>query len=444
MKNKIIVALDVPSLGRAVELVEQTSECVGIYKVGKEILNSEGLPQVVRALRKKDCKLFVDVKESDIPNTVAGAVTAAAKAGADIINVHATGGQEMMKAAVKAGKAVNPDVKIIAVSILTSLGEGDMTEIGFIYPPEQMVYHLAQLAKDCHMDGLVCSPKEVAGVREIMGPDALLITPGIRPVWDSPGDQKRITTPSEAILMGSSAMVIGRSITAHSHYAPSEAAMKILDEIKQTSTNPVKVPTIKEKFIQELFKHEIVKVGNFKLKSGAFSPIYIDVRNMPSFPTLFGNAIYHITKVAQTCGFDRVCGVPMGGLSFAARLAQSTGKPLLTLRQEAKDHGVTGSQTVETFNPEDKERVIVFEDVATTGGSTMTTINKLRDLGLDVCDVVVLVNRKQGADELLEKEGVRLHSVLTLKEITDTLQTSIEISPEDKRKIAEYMNSLGQ
>ena len=190
-KEKLTLALDVNTLDEALELVNQTKNYVGYYKVGKEILNAVGLPVVLKALKALDVKVFVDVKEMDIPNTVKNAVVAAARHGADIINIHASGGRKVMEDTVKAAKEVNPDVKIIAVSVLTSLNDDDMRDIGYMYSAETMVWKLALLAKEAGLDGLVCSPMELNAVRRIMGDDAFIITPGIKPAWDAKqADQK--------------------------------------------------------------------------------------------------------------------------------------------------------------------------------------------------------------------------------------------------------------
>jgi orotidine-5'-phosphate decarboxylase len=440
-KEKIIVALDVKTMNDALTLVDLLKNDVGYFKVGKEILNAVGLPIVVGQLKALGAKVFVDIKESDIPNTVGEAVAAATRAGADIINVHATGGLEMMQAAVKKGKTANPNVKIIAVSILTSLSDKDMREIGFVYPAKAMVYHLANLAKQAGMDGLVCSPQEVAGVREIMGPDALLITPGIRPQWDQKaGDQKRIATPMDAILNGASAMVIGRSITKNSQFSPVQAAEKIANEIcqalaAQTAENGRTPKSIKDDFVNLLLEADVVKIKEeaFTLKAGGKSHMYVNARDLPANPNAFGTALYHLRSLIEQKGIsaDRIAGVPMGGLSFAANLSQQLGIPLLTLRDKPKDHGEVGKQTVESF--ESGQSVLLFEDVATTGTSTLETIERLKEIGLNVSDVVVLVNRNSGAKKALADKGIILHSVLRFDDIINAVLRSESISEAIKQ-----------
>lgn len=444
-KERIIVALDVKTMKEAIALVTALKDNVGYFKVGKEILNAVGLPTVVRELKNLSAKVFVDVKEHDIPNTVGEAVAAAVNLGADIINVHTTGGLAMMKAAVKEGKAINPNVKIIAVSVLTSLNDEDLRQIGFVYPAKAMVYHLANLAKQAGMDGLICSPQEVAGVREIMGDEALLITPGIRPIWDQKvDDQKRIATPTDAILDGASAMVIGRSITKHTIYSPKEAAQKVSTEIDEALTRVgdyVRL-TIKDYFVSLLLKNDvvIVKEEEFTLKAGGKSHIYINVRDLATNPVAFGTILYSLRSLIESGKIkaNRISGVPMGGLAVAANLSQHLGISLLTLRDEPKDHGEVGKATLESYEP--GQSVLLFEDVATTGTSTLNAVKRLRKLGLIVSDVVVFANRQNGANEALKQEGIKIHSVLTLQDIVEALLRNTDISEEKKEIIKNEFN----
>ena len=445
-KEKLTLALDVNTLESAVNLVNQTKDFVGYYKVGKEILNSVGLPVVLKALKDLGVKVFIDVKEKDIPNTVKNAVMAAVKHGADIINIHATGGRIMMEEtieAVEAAKEINPDVKIIAVSILTSLDDNDMREIGYLYSAETMVWKLALLASEAGLDGLVCSPMELNAVRQIMGDDAFIITPGIKPEWDiKQGDQKRVTTPREAIINGCSSMVVGRSITKHQTYDPSTAAHLVYDEIKEAMKEPqAEQPTLTDIFVERLLEAEVVKTGLFTLKNGTKSPIYINVRDLPLSHSAMSMAVFSMAAAIEAYGldFDRTGGVPMGALSIANMLSFTTGKSILTLRNEAKDHGLVGTKTVESYKG--GESVIVVEDVATSGGSIKEAVEKYRYLGLNVKYAFVVVDREQGAKEMLADEGVELYSLVTLSEIVDALCKRDDIDEETKNAICDYMDS---
>lgn len=440
-KEKLTLALDVKTLDEAVKLVNLTKDFVGYYKVGKEILNAVGLPLVLKTLKDMDVKVFVDVKEMDIPNTVKNAVIAATRHGADIINIHASGGRKMMEETVKAAKEINPDVKIIAVSILTSLNDDDMREIGYMYSAETMVLKLALLAKEAGLDGLVCSPMELNAVRQIMGYDAFIITPGIKPEWDAKQkDQKRVTTPRDAVINGCSSMVVGRSITKHSSFSPNEAAELIYNEIKEAMAEPLaQTQTLTDIFVERLLEAGCVKTGEFKLKNGTMSPIYINVRDLPRHHAAMSMVIFiMVSKIMQDeLDFDRVGGVPMGALSLANMLSFATGKSILTLRAEAKDHGLVGTKTVEGY--QDGERVLVIEDVATSGGSIKDAVEKYRSIGLQVDNAFVVVDRQQGAFEMLEKEGVKLCGLISLQDIVVSLCKRNDIDEATKQAIKDYI-----
>ena len=226
--SPIIVALDFPSKSLALELVEQLEPNRCRLKVGTEIFTREG-PQLVEDLQKRGFEVFLDLKYHDIPNTVAAACRAAADLGVWMVNVHALGGQKMMETAAEALTAYENRPKLIAVTILTSMGSDDLVNIGLPASPEANVLNLAKLAEQSGMDGVVCSPKEVTALRGSRGTDFLLVTPGIRPEWAAKGDQNRITTPAQAIDMGSNYLVIGRPITGADD--PMDALAKIEQEL---------------------------------------------------------------------------------------------------------------------------------------------------------------------------------------------------------------------
>lgn len=210
--SKIIVALDYPDAKSANAFVECINADLCKLKVGKELFTAEG-PKFVESLVNKGFDVFLDLKFHDIPNTVANACSVAAELGVWMVNVHALGGRKMMTAA--GGALANKQHRplLIAVTILTSMGKEDITEIGLSGEPADNVARLAALAEESGLDGVVCSPKEVSMLREQRGSAFKLVTPGIRPADSETGDQKRVMTPAEAILTGSSYLVIGRPIT---------------------------------------------------------------------------------------------------------------------------------------------------------------------------------------------------------------------------------------
>ena len=208
----IIVALDAKSQCDALTIAEQLDPALCRVKVGKELFTHEG-PTVVKALHDKGFEVFLDLKFHDIPNTTAQAVCAAADLGVWMVNVHASGGRKMMETCVERLKAGNYQTQLIAVTVLTSMGREDLKDIGLDIEPFQQVQRLAKLTKESGLDGVVCSAQEAKMLRETLGQDFALVTPGIRPDGSNADDQKRIVTPKQAMLDGSTHMVIGRPIT---------------------------------------------------------------------------------------------------------------------------------------------------------------------------------------------------------------------------------------
>ena len=213
MDNKrVIVALDVPDAPRALELAARLDPKLCRVKVGKELFTAAG-PAVVEQLQQRGFEVFLDLKYHDIPNTVAGACRAAAKLGVWMLNVHASGGEAMMRAAREAVATVSRPPLLIGVTILTSLAEADLQKVGFTGSAEENVVRLARLTRSSGLDGVVCSAQEAGALRNATGRDFILVTPGIR-LPDSPrDDQSRTVTPSEAVRMGASYLVLGRAVT---------------------------------------------------------------------------------------------------------------------------------------------------------------------------------------------------------------------------------------
>ena len=232
-KDRIIVALDVPNREAALRLVEQLSGMVGMFKIGKQLFTAEG-PALVHEIVSLGERVFLDLKFHDIPNTVAGAANSAIRLGVSLFNVHALGGSEMMR--VAAEEAQNRAIEqtsrphVLGVTVLTSMDDKNLAEVGIAYKADELVVRLATLARDAGLDGVVASPREIRLIRErVAAENFIVLTPGIRPAWSESGDQKRIATPQQALADGADYIVIGRAITSSDN--PCAAAERILDEI---------------------------------------------------------------------------------------------------------------------------------------------------------------------------------------------------------------------
>ena len=233
-RNPIIVALDVPAAGAALKLVELLAPVSGGFKVGSELFTVAG-PDIVRRIRERGAMVFLDLKYHDIPNTVAKSVAAAVQLDVQMLTVHTSGGLEMLKAAEQAAQETawrlgrSPPL-VLGVTVLTSLDAGALKEIGLDANVDYQVRRLATVATKAGLRGLVCSPLEVAKLRQAIPPATQLITPGVRTGTEKADDQKRTLTPREALQAGANWLVIGRPIYAAEN--PRDAAEKILESLK--------------------------------------------------------------------------------------------------------------------------------------------------------------------------------------------------------------------
>ncbi|MGA7711793.1 MAG: orotidine-5'-phosphate decarboxylase [Rhizomicrobium sp.] len=230
--NPIFVALDTPDLSRALAVASAVKPHVGGLKVGLEFISALG-PDGVRKIVEIGLPVFADVKFHDIPNTVAGAAREIAMLGVAMFNVHASGGEAMMRAAANAIADIHPRPLLIAVTVLTSLDDSVLETVGQRGPAASQVERLADLAKASGLDGVVCSAHEIAMVRQATGPGFLTVVPGIRPAGGELGDQRRVMTPPQALAAGADILVIGRQIMAAPD--PVSAARAIAQELAETT-----------------------------------------------------------------------------------------------------------------------------------------------------------------------------------------------------------------
>lgn len=233
-KDKLIVALDVDSAERAVELVNELRDVAGMFKIGSTLFTAVG-PQIVKQIIASGSRVFLDLKFHDIPHQVAGAARSAAELGVSLFTIHASGGSEMMKRAAEAVAEVaerngTARSRVLAISVLTSVDEAILSEIGVGVSPAESVIKLVKLAESSGVDGVVASPQEVTSIRSnIANANFLVVTPGIRPAT-AEDDQRRVATPAAALAAGADYLVIGRPITSAPD--PAAAARAILDDME--------------------------------------------------------------------------------------------------------------------------------------------------------------------------------------------------------------------
>ncbi|TVR99507.1 MAG: orotidine-5'-phosphate decarboxylase [Rhodospirillales bacterium] len=227
--DRIFVALDLTDVGEAVDIARALVGRVGGVKIGKQFFTANG-PEGVQRIAEVGLPLFLDLKFHDIPSTVGAAVRAALPMRPHLLNVHAAGGARMMRAAAEAAaSAGSARPRVLAVTVLTSLGDQELAEVGMTVNLRQFVARLAVLAKNCGLDGVVCSCSELMTIRGACGQDFILVCPGIRPSWASGDDHRRLLTPAEALALGADYLVIGRPIVRAAD--PAAAATRIGDEI---------------------------------------------------------------------------------------------------------------------------------------------------------------------------------------------------------------------
>jgi len=228
LKDRLIIALDVSRASEAQKIVAEIGDSASTYKVGKQLFTAEG-PQVVRDLVASGRKVFLDLKFHDIPNTVAGAVKSASELGVSMLTVHASGGTKMLKAATEGASQSLSKPLILAVTVLTSLNDEDLQELGLPVAVADQVLRLAGLALNAGIGGIVASAQEARSIRRNLGDGFAIVTPGIRPAGSAVGDQARVVTPAEAFAAGASHIVVGRPITGDPN--PAEAARRVLEEM---------------------------------------------------------------------------------------------------------------------------------------------------------------------------------------------------------------------
>ena len=235
-RDRLLVAIDTADIDQAAALAEGLQGVAGGFKLGQEFFTAQG-PAGVRRIADQGLPVFLDLKFHDVSNTVAAAVRAVLPLKPLMITVHGAGGAAMMEAAARAAAEAGAERPLVlAVTVLTSLGDDDMAALGVAGPLADQVRRLALLARDCGLDGVVCSAAEAADLRRALGPDLTLVVPGIRPAGASADDQKRVATPAEARTSGADYLIVGRPITGADD--PVQAARDVIDEIAAAGSTP--------------------------------------------------------------------------------------------------------------------------------------------------------------------------------------------------------------
>lgn len=230
--DNLILALDLDDPKAALQWVDRLHRKIGTFKIGMQLFNLAG-PDFIKEVRKRDAKVFLDLKFHDIPNTVGRAIESVCQLDISFLTIHTMGGRQMMSEAVKAASAF-PQTKVLGVTVLTHHSEEELIEIGFDHTPQGQVLHLARLAHASGLSGLVCSPLEVSFIRREFGDHFTLVTPGVRPAGSALNDQTRVTTPTEALKLGSDHLVIGRPIMKAED--PEAVVDQILESPEPTTT----------------------------------------------------------------------------------------------------------------------------------------------------------------------------------------------------------------
>lgn len=438
-KDRIIVALDVDSLEKAVGLVKQLHPYVGGFKIGLELITSVGGPAAIEAVSQAGGAVFYDAKFKDIPNTVEGAVKAVVKPGVKMFNVHCLGGKEMM---VKARKAAEEKAKslgierplVLGVTILTSLDYRSLLEVGlarrFDFAPEEqkeaerrevqrLVKELALLAQEAGLDGVVASAQEAELLRQWCQPEFLIVTPAIRPIWAAAGDQKRITTPADAIKVGANYLVIGRPITNPPKEigSPVEAVKRIVAEIEVVQYQPLTIQEVLAIFGK---MGAIYDDDHFVYTKGGHGKAYVNKDDVYVDPDQLSALCKEIAYQSRESDIQVVAGPTIGGVLVAQWvtywLRRFTGDEKI-IAVFADENEEKGSRILKRGygNKVAGKKVLVVEDVINTGGSAAATVKATLAAGGKVIRCFALCNRSADKKAAAALIGVPVSALLELE-----------------------------
>ncbi len=392
-RERIIVAVDVPDLAAARVLVDRLRGHVGALKIGKELFTAAG-PEAVRVLSEAGIPVFLDLKYHDIPNTVAGAVRAAARLGVQWLTLHTSGGRAMLEAAVQARNEISATAAgqtnasrllLLGVTVLTSQAGAD---------PEEIVER-ALLAQSCGLDGVIASPQEARRVRAACGANFLIVTPGVRPAGADAGDQARVATPGEAIRDGASLLVIGRPIVGV--LDPAAAADAIAADIAAAlragaTAGDMPDATVASRVQHLLRTSEALLEGHFLLSSGLHSDRYVQCAKLLQYPLYARHAGTWLGERLRSYTPDVVVSVALGGLVIGQEVAAALGVRALFAERDDSN----ALQLRRGFALAPGSRVVVVDDVCTRGGSIVECTALVRGLGAEVVAAGSIIDRSGG------------------------------------------------
>lgn len=490
-EKTVIIACDFNSKERLEEFLDQMEGTDPNFycKVGMELFNTGALEgfQPVKMIKDRGHKVFLDLKLKDIPNTVAKTAAVLAKAGADIINVHADGGLTMMKKAVDSINGVYSQYEIdcqalietnqdgindemiaqleekikskpilVGVTVLTSMSDEELKEeIGVDRTSMEQAVALAKLSKEAGMDGVICSPKEILAIKAACGEDFLTITPGIRFIDSKKDDQTRIATPYCANAMGTNGIVVGRPITeaedsiASYNRCKKEFAQGI-GSPEEVENAKIYIADIKKKMLEpsDAVALALIEAGAFKvntedpylLKSGIASPLYCNNRALYCYPEQQKLVMNYLAELVKECypSCEAIFGTPLSAISFGALVAERLNLKFGFRRPEQKDHGLN----VEIEGPvEEGIRAVVIEDLITSGASSFQSVSELMEHNIDVLGVGGIVDNNFIDSTELVKNEIDYHTITTMSKIAHYAGEQGLITPEQYDQVLAYENN---
>ncbi|MGI6767114.1 MAG: orotidine-5'-phosphate decarboxylase [Lentihominibacter sp.] len=435
MPKDVIIACDFASASETMRFLEKFGEERPFVKIGMELYYGSG-PAIVRTIKERGHKVFLDLKLHDIPNTVYKTMKVLADLDVDMCSCHAAGASEMMKAAARAFEERGKAPVLIAVTQLTSTDEEVMREEILIDRPlEEAVVSYALNAKASGMAGVVCSPQEAPMIHKACGDEFITVTPGIRFADDDKGDQVRVTTPAQARELGSDYIVVGRSITGSEDPAAAyrRCVSEFLGRKKEIAKSLLEIGAV---FLRP--------EEPFTWASGIKSPIYCDNRltlTAPKVRTMIEEEIAAVIK-AEYPEAQVLMGTATAGIPHAAIAGHLLGLPMGYVRSGAKSHG---RNNIIEGRIHEGQKAVVVEDLISTGGSAVQAAEALREAGCQVLGIVSIFTygMKQGVERLTEA-GIRNVSLCDLDTIAEVAAETGHISGDEIKKVLAFRDEVLQ